>query len=153
MNAYYNVPDFVHALKICKSYKRNPKGNYSIHDQILARQYASEFMKEIWNIVKKCEVSLKEAFSLIRWNTAAITTKTLETLKSWLKPIKSLSPKAISQSLRAERQQARQNEASDLTMRVRVKRFWDRHESRFHRQNIITPLPLTESEIKALKPW
>ena len=153
MNAYYNVPDFVHALKICKSYKRNPKGNYSIHDQILARQYASEFMSEIWNIVKKCEVSLKEAFSLIRWNTAAITTKTLETLKSWLKPIKSLSPKAISQSLRAERQQARQNEAYDLTMRVRVKRFWDRHESRFHRQNIITPLPLTESEIKALKPW
>lgn len=153
MNAYYNVPDFVHALKICKSYKRNPKGNYSIHDQILARQYASEFMSEIWNIVKKCEVSLKEAFSLIRWNTAAITTKTLETLKVWLKPIKSLSPKAISQVLRAERQQARQNEASDLTMRVRVKRFWNRQEHRFHRQTVCVPLPLTESEIKALKPW
>ena len=153
MNAYYNVPDFVHALKICKSYKRNPKGNYSIHDQILARQYASEFMSEIWRIVKECKVSLKEAFSLIRWNTAAITTKTLETLKSWLKPIKSLSPKAISQSLRAERQQARQNEAYDLTMRVRVKRFWNRQEHRFHRQTVCVPLPLTESEIKALKPW
>lgn len=153
MNAYYNINDFVHALRICKSYKRNSRGFYSIHDFVLAKQYCSEFMKEIWQIVKECKVSLKEAFSLIRWNTAAITTKTLETLKSWLKPIKSLSPKAISQVLRAERQQARQNEASDLTMRVRVKRFWDRHESRFHRQNIITPLPLTESEIKALKPW
>ena len=89
----------------------------------------------------------------IRWNTAAITTKTLETLKSWLKPIKSLSPKAISQVLRAERQQARQNDASDLTMMVRVKRFWNRQEHRFHRQTVCVPLPLTESEIKALKPW
>ena len=152
MNAYLNLTDFSNALNICKAYKRGKYG-YDFQDYVLARQYASEFMKEIWNIVKKCEVSLKEAFSLIRWNTAAITTKTLETLKSWLKPIKSLSPKAISQVLRAERQQARQNEASDLTMRVRVKRFWNRQEHRFHRQTVCVPLPLTESEIKALKPW
>lgn len=100
MNAYLNISDFSNALNICKAYKRGKYG-YDFQDYVLARQYASEFMKEIWNIVKKCEVSLKEAFSLIRWNTAAITTKTLEILKSWLKPIKSLSPKAISQSLSA----------------------------------------------------
>ena len=152
MNAYLNLTDFSNALNICKAYKRGKYG-YDFQDYVLARQYASEFMKEIWNIVKKCEVSFKEAFSLIRWNTAAITTKTLETLKVWLKPIKSLSPKAISQVLRAERQQARQNEASDLTMMVRVKRFWNRQEHRFHRQTVCVPLPLTESEIKALKPW
>lgn len=137
MNAYYNINDFVHALKICKSYKRNPKGNYSIHDQILARQYASEFMSEIWRIVKECKVSLKEAFTLIRYNTLAITDKVLDILQSWIKTVKALTPKAISQLLRAEKQQQKESDKQDLTIRVRVKRYWNRQEHRFHRQSII----------------
>ena len=138
MNAYYNINEFVHALKICKSYKRNPKGNYSIHDQILARQYASEFMSEIWRIVKECKVSLKEAFDLIKYNTFAITAKVLSTLQSWIKPVvKALTPKSISQLLRAEKQQQKEDYKNDLTIRVRVKRYWNRQEHRFHRQSII----------------
>ena len=138
MNAYYNLSDFSHALKICKSYKRNPKGNYSIHDQILARQYTSEFMSEIWRIVKECNITLKEAFDLIKYNTLAITDKVLYTLQSWVKPVvKALTPKSISQLLRAEKQQQKEDYKNDLTIRVRVKRYWNRQEHRFHRQGII----------------
>lgn len=146
MNAYYNVSDFVHALKICKSYKRNPRGNYSTHDQILAKQYASEFMSEIWRIVKECNITLKEAFDLIRYNTLAITDKVLSTLQSWIKPIvKALTPKAINQLLRAEKQQQKEDYKNDLTIRVRVKRYWSvrvkrywsRQEHKFHRQSIM----------------
>ena len=139
MNAYYNVPDFVHALKICKSYKRNPKGNYSIHDQILARQYTSEFMSEIWRIVKECKITLKEAFDLIKYNTLAITDKVLSTLRSCVKPVvKALTPKSISQLLRAEKQQQKESDKQDLTIRVRVKRYWSRQEHKFHRQSIMS---------------
>ena len=139
MNAYYNINDFVHALRICKSYKHNPKGNYSIHDQILARQYTSEFMSEIWRIVKECKITLKEAFDLIKYNTLAITDKVLSTLQSWIKPIvKALTPKAISQLLRAEKQQQKESDKQDLTIRVRVKRYWSRQEHKFHRQSIIS---------------
>ena len=138
MNAYINIQDFSRALTICKAYKKNPKGFYSIHDKILAKQYASEFMVEIWKIVKECKVSLKDAFSLIRHNTMAITERVLTTIKEWVKPIvKTLTPKAISQLLRAEKQQAKQDCQDDLTIRVRVKRYWNRQESRFHRQSII----------------
>ena len=139
MNAYLNLSDFSHALHICKSYKRNPKGFYSIHDYILSKQYASDFMKGIWQIVKDCKVSMKEAFDLIRYNTMAITDKVLTTLKEWVKPIaKALTPKAISQLLRAERQQSKQNDKQDLTMRIRVKRFWNRQEHRFPRQSVMS---------------
>lgn len=139
MNAYYNIADFSRALNICKAYKKNPKGFYSIHDKILAKQYASEFMVEIWKIVKECKVSLKDAFSLIRHNTMSVTTKVLTTIENWLKPIvKTLTPKAISLLLKAERQQAKQNDTQDLTIRVRVKRYWNRQESRFHRQSVMS---------------
>lgn len=137
MNAYYNINDFVHALRICKSYKRNSRGFYSIHDFVLAKQYCSEFMKEIWNIVKECKVSLKEAFTLIRYNTLAITDKVLDTLQSWIKTVKALTPKAISQLLRADKQQQKESDKQDLTIRVRVKRYWNRQEHRFHRQSIM----------------
>lgn len=138
MNAYYNIKDFVHALKICKSYKRNPKGFYSIHDFILAKQYCSEFMYNIWSIVKECQVSLKEAFALIKYNTMAVNDKVLATLRSWVKPVvKALTPKSISQLLRAEKQQQKESDKQDLTIRIRVKRYWNRQEHRFHRQSII----------------
>lgn len=139
MNAYLNLSDFSHALNICKAYKKNPKGFYSIHDYILSKQYASDFMKAIWQVVKECKVSLKEAFALIRYNTMAITDKVLTTIKEWLKPIvKTLTPKAISQLLRAEKQQQKHNDTQDLTIRVRVKRYWNRQESRFHRQSVMS---------------
>ena len=139
MNAYLNLSDFSHALNICKAYKKNPKGFYSIHDYILSKQYASDFMKAIWKIVKECKVSLKESFDLIRYNTMAITTKVLTTIKEWIKPIvKTLTPKAISLLLKAERQQAKQNDLNDMTIRVKVKRYWNRQESRFHRQSVMS---------------
>lgn len=139
MNAYYNINDFVHALRICKSYKRNSRGFYSIHDFVLAKQYCSEFMSNIWQIVKECKVSLKEAFTLIRYNTLAITDKVLDTLQSWIKPIvKALTPKAISQLIRAEKQQQKEDYKNDLTIRVRVKRYWSRQEHKFHRQSIMS---------------
>lgn len=139
MNAYLNLSDFSHALNICKAYKRNPRGFYTIHDQILARQYASEFMSEIWKIVKSCGVSIKEAFDLIRYNTMAVTDKVMSVLKEWVKPIaKALTPKAIAQLLRAEKQQQKHNNIQDLTIRVRVKRYWNRQESRFHRQSVMS---------------
>ncbi len=139
MNAYLNLSDFSRALTICKAYKKNPRGHFSIHDQILARQYASEFMAEIWKIVKSCGVSIKEAFDLIRYNTMAVTDKVMSVLKEWVKPIaKALTPKAISQLLRAERQQSKQNDKQDLTMRIRVKRFWNRQEHRFPRQSVMS---------------
>lgn len=139
MNAYYNINDFVHALRICKSYKRNSRGFYSIHDFVLAKQYCSEFMSNIWQIVKECKVSLKEAFTLIRYNTLAITDKVLVTLQSWIKPIvKALTPKAISQLIRAEKQQQKEDYKNDLTIRVRVKRYWSRQEHKFHRQSIMS---------------
>ena len=138
MNAYINLFDFSHALTICKAYKKNPKGFYSIHDQIIARQYVSEFMTEIWRIVNECKVSIKEAFDLIRYNTMSVTEKVLTTLEAWIKPvIKTLTPKAISQLLRAEMQQAKEKYKSDLKMQVKVKRFWNRQEHRFFRQSII----------------
>lgn len=139
MNAYLNLSDFSHALHICKSYKRNPKGFYSIHDYILSKQYASDFMKAIWKIVKECKVSLKEAFDLIRYNTMSVTAKVLTTLKEWVKPIvKALTPKAIAQLLRAEKQQQKHNNIQDLTIRVRVKRYWNRQEHRFPRQSVMS---------------
>ena len=139
MNAYINIQDFSRALNICKAYKKNPKGFYNIHDQVLARQYASEFMAEIWKIVKSCGVSIKEAFDLIRYNTMSVTTKVLTTIENWIKPIvKTLTPKAISLLLKAERQQAKQNDLNDMTIRVRVKRYWNRQESRFHRQSVMS---------------
>lgn len=139
MNAYYNINDFVHALRICKSYKRNSRGFYSIHDFVLAKQYCSEFMSNIWQIVKECKVSLKEAFDLIKYNTFAITAKVLSTLQSWIKPIvKALTPKAISQLIRAEKQQQKEDYKNDLTIRVRVKRYWSRQEHKFHRQSIMS---------------
>lgn len=137
MNAYYNINDFVHALRICKSYKRNSRGFYSIHDFVLAKQYCSEFMSNIWQIVKECKVSLKEAFDLIKYNTFAITAKVLSTLQSWIKTVKALTPKAISQLLRADKQQQKESDKQDLTIRVRVKRYWNRQEHRFHRQSIM----------------
>ena len=139
MNAYLNLSDWSNALRICKTYKKNPMGFYSIHDYILAKQYASEFMSEIWRIVKECKVSLKEAFALIRYNTFAITAKVLSTLQSWIKPIvKTLTPKAIRQLIRAEKQQQKENYKNDLTIRVRVKRYWSRQEHKFHRQSIMS---------------
>jgi hypothetical protein len=139
MNSYYNVSDWSNALRICKSYKKNPRGIYSIHDYILAKQYCSEFMVELWKIVKECSVSLKEAFALIRYNTLAITERVLITLQSWVKPIvKALTPKAISQLLRAEKQQVKESDKQDLTIRVRVKRYWNRQEHKFHRQSIMS---------------
>lgn len=138
MNAYLNISDWSNALRICKYYKKNPKGFYSIHDYIWAKQYCSEFMLEIWAIVKECKVTLKQAFNLIRVNTMAVTEKVLTTLQNWLKPvIKTLTPKAISQILKAERQQAKEDFKSDLKMQVKVKRFWNRQEHRFFRQSII----------------
>ena len=138
MNAYLNLSDFSHALHICKSYKRNPKGFYSIDDYILSKQYASDFMKGIWQIVKECKVSLKEAFDLIRYNTMAVTERVLTTIQEWVTPrVKTLTPKAVSLLLRAERQQAKQNDMNDMTMRIKVKRYWNRQEHRFARQSII----------------
>lgn len=139
MNAYINIQDFSRALTICKAYKKNPRGKFSIHDQILARQYASEFMAEIWKIVKSCGVSIKEAFDLIRYNTMSVTAQVLTTLKEWVKPIvKALTPKAIAQLLRAEKQQQKHNNIQDLTIRVRVKRYWNRQEHRFPRQSVMS---------------
>ncbi len=138
MNAYINLKDFCHALNICKAYKKNPKGFYSIYDYTLARQYCSDFMIEIWAIIKECKVSLKDAFDLIKYNTMSVTEKVLTTLKEWLGPvIKTLTPKALSQLLKAEIQQAKENYKNDLTIRVKVKRYWNRQEHRFFRQSII----------------
>lgn len=138
MNAYLNIQDWSNALRICKFYKKNPKGFYSIHDYIWAKQYCSEFMLEIWAIVKECKVSLKEAFALIKYNTMSVTEKVLTTFEAWLKPvIKTLTPKAISQLMKAELQQAKQDYKNDLTIRVKVKRYWNRQEHRFFRQSII----------------
>ena len=153
MQAYLNINDWSNALRICKAYNRNPKGLYDIHDYIQAKQYVSEFMREIWNIVKSCSVSLKEAFSLIRHNTASLS-HALKVVKGILNKVaKALTPKALSQLLRAEKQQAKQNNLCELEMRVRVKRYWNRHESRFHRQTVCVPMPLTDNELKALQTW
>jgi hypothetical protein len=138
MKAYLNLSDFSHALIICKSYKKNTKELYSIDDYMLAKKYCSDFMIEIWAIVKECKVSLKEAFTLIRYNTMSVTNKVLTTLEAWLKPVlKTLTPKAISQLLRAKNQQAAQDYKNDLTIKVKVKRYWNRQEHRFFRQSII----------------
>lgn len=153
MQAYLNIQDLSNALRICKSYKKNPKGYYDIHDYILAKQYISDFMKEIWNIVKSCSVSLREAFALIRGNTASMSHAIKAVEGMLVKAVKTLTPKAISQLLRAEKQQQKQNSINEQCMRVRVKRYWNRHESRFHRQTVCVPIPLSDNELKALQVW